>query len=264
MPRHRLHPIWWLVIAFFVLLGVNTAVLMGTGINLFQEFIRFLQHIAGMGGMIFLGLAMNEDTYRTVVEKIRAQEKAKKKNRDGLVKMTEVLGVIFAFLIILLYITQPSSVFLYWTGIAVGQFFAFLWYVFRTFWLLFVGLGIGIMSHSKIPRISYDIKGDPRKVRQFIKPSTITVHKDIICVLGTNGLYYIAMRKGCVWDGWKIDVAYQVVPEQERNVILLKDTSGELEKMYNSEKKIMQLQAENSNLMWELRQRERFQKDETR
>ena len=261
MPRHRLHPIWWLVIGFFTLLGINTAVLIFTGINLFHEFIDFIRNVAGMA-MIFAA-TMEEDAYKTAIQKIRAHEKSRKKNRDTITKMVKVMGVIFVFLLILLYITQPSSVLLYWTGIAVGELFAFTWYVFKTFWMLFLGLGIGIISHSKIPRISYDIKGDPRKVRQFIKPSTITVHKDLICVLGTNGLYYIAMRKGCVWDGWKIDVAYPVIPEQEKNVILLKDVEGQLEKMYNYEKKIQQLQAVNENLSWELRQKIRFQKDET-
>jgi hypothetical protein len=254
--RRRLHPLLWVAVLLLALIGLNAVTIYFWDVNIFVELVDFLM---GMGALTMVGLADTGDITDDILEKVNAEREARRASRSRVASFVKWTAAILIVLVLVLYITQPSSVFLYWIGEAIGVLFTAGWWLLRHVGPLALVFLVGILLECKLPFLKYRNMGDTRPVKRCILPRSITVTDGkVISVEGLNGMMYLAELENVVWDGWHISVVNPVRATARDNLtVLLVGQDSDLEAYYDLKKELHAKNLEIEKLRYEHRQQQR-------
>jgi len=259
MARRRLHPLLWVLMGILALIGLNAVVIHVWGVNLFEEFAEFL---TGMGAIVLVGLA-DGDPQQDIMDLVNARERSRRASRSRLSLWLKSVLAVMVVVLLLLYLLQPSSAVFYWFSVAVLELSKFVWFVVTTFWLLFAGVFIGVMAESKLPLLSFRHLNDPRPVKRWVKPRTITVHDgEVLSVQGWDGMTYVTPLDNTVWEGWRIKVKRPVVTEmKDRKIVVLDTADKATSERVDLKRELWEAKQTIQRLRWESRQARRNDQD---
>lgn len=174
------------------------------------------------------------------------------REHPGWVNWVKGFAVFLAIMIVILWITQPTSAFFYYVLRGITSFLGFIFWLTKTFWMFILGFIIAIITGPYLNMVDLHRVNTEKREKMFWRPSTYEVFDDLATFKLWDGRR-IWVNVGLIDKNvWRIHIRGRVIVQSESSELIVSGAEGmEVIKSKHDKEYIQYLQARLTQLMEE-------------